>query len=81
VVEYDKNGNKIKTYESSKMASIITGFSSGLISYCCRNKKHTTAKGVIFRYERDGFDWEPYGNFVIDEINKKSMSIHYGWEN
>ena len=71
VVEYDKNGIIINIYESVKIASLKTNISVGLISHCCRNKNHTTAKNRIFRYEKDGFDWKPYDNFIRNGINKK----------
>jgi len=66
VIEYDINGLVIDIYESTKLASIKTGISIGLISHCCRNKNHMTAKNRIFRYEKDIFDWTPYDNFKND---------------
>lgn len=70
VFEYNKNGDILNKYESVRLASIKTGISIGLISHCCRKKTHFTAKGRIFRYEKDKFDWTWYDNTIHDS-NKK----------
>ena len=52
VVQMDKDGNIISRYVSIKEASRETGFYSGHISNCCKNKKsYNTVGGYIFRYD------------------------------
>ena len=49
---FDVNGKKIRTFESVKEASSLTGFLPSLIIQCCQNRIKT-AKGYVFKYRGD----------------------------
>lgn len=52
VIQYDKNGNFIKRFESTCEAKRVTGLSQSNISACCRGvQNHKTVGGFIFKYE------------------------------
>ena len=52
-LQFDKNGNFIKRYESAKMASVETGVDHRHIVSCCNNRKYRhTAGGYVWKYER-----------------------------
>lgn len=54
VLQYSKDGNLIKKYDSIAMASSETGISSGNISVCCSgNGRQKTAGGYIWRYANE----------------------------
>lgn len=53
VTQFDKNMNKIKTYNSAKEAELETGACRSKICMCCKGQRNT-AGGYIWRYT-DGF--------------------------
>lgn len=53
VSQYDLNGKFIRSYNSIKEASDITGISSSNINYCCQKQKYKTAGKYIWRYIDD----------------------------
>lgn len=55
VVQYDRDGNYIQTYESISEASRRVGIGTTLITEVCRGQKYT-AKGYVWRYQGDSFD-------------------------
>ena len=55
VVQYDKNGNKIKIWECTKQAGEILKFNYKHISDVCLGKRKT-AGGYIWKYELEGIE-------------------------
>ena len=55
VVQYDKNGEFITTYDSLTQASQAVGATVSNIAACCKGKRHC-ARGYIWKYvKEDGF--------------------------
>lgn len=74
VVEYDKNGNILGEYKSTESLANILKLNVSTIRSCCRNKKHFTAYGRIFRYKKDKFEYtefdKSFANIPICKYNK-----------
>ena len=68
IVQFDKNMNKLKEYNSVKIGSKKTGINSSSISQCLRNKSKT-AGGYIWRYAD-----EVENNKVKSMISKNAVS-------
>lgn len=54
VIMYDKNGQIIREFGSTKEASLITGIRQSGITSCCQGRYKTTG-GYIFKYRGDKF--------------------------
>lgn len=50
IEQYDKEGNLIASYESSKQAGVILGYDNSSITKCC-NGKLSHYKGYIWKYK------------------------------
>lgn len=55
VVQYDREGNYIQSYNSIAEASRSVGIGATLITMVCKGQK-LTAKGYVWRYQRDSFN-------------------------
>lgn len=55
VVQYDREGNYIKLYNSIAEASRVVGVGATLITLVCKGQK-LTAKGYVWRYQGDNFN-------------------------
>lgn len=52
VVQFDKEGNYIKRFNSGKEASRETGLDHSHIMECCNGRRYKTVGGYVWRYER-----------------------------
>lgn len=52
IKQYDLNGNFIKTWNSAREIESIMNIHNSQICRCCKNNK-STAKGYIWRYEKE----------------------------
>lgn len=61
VTVYDLKGNLLKKCESLTEAENFSKVHSGRISTICKRKRHS-AKGFVFRYDNDTFEYNPAFN-------------------
>ena len=72
VIQYDKQGRKIKKHKSIKSASQSTGVSYPCISACCTGRQ-ITAGGFIWRYVGDKFSLSN-GKYQVKPVIQCSLS-------
>ena len=76
IVQFDMDGNRLKSFNTCKEAAEYIGTSRSCITHCCLGQ-HKTAKGYIWKYESiDSSDTNYEGqNEIYKQINEKRNRV------
>lgn len=76
IVQFDMDGNRLKSFNTCKEAAEYVGTARSCITLCCL-RQHKTAKGYFWKYERvDSSDANYEGqNEIYKQINEKRNRV------